>query len=222
MPALTAPYLFLLGLASGIALLPLTAYGTVSPRWLKWLLLGAGLFTISRYVTMALFTHPEAPRRFWALRHCWFASSIGLTLPSAVAVDQLLRHPAISPQKLLQWYAPFFIAFGLVILFGGTVPEADPLIGWKPHLTAGWRLWLSGSSLAFVVSFAVIGSALIRKVPVPRIRLALLALIVAQGSLGVNSLLLGREPGPVSPFLYSELAGLLALWYAYRTASALS
>ena len=70
-------YLFLLGLDMGISLLTITSYRHVSPRWLKWLLIASGLFVISRYVTMALFTSPQAAQSFWPLRHCWYATSVG-------------------------------------------------------------------------------------------------------------------------------------------------
>ncbi len=70
-------YLFLLGLAMGISLLTITSYRHVSPRWLKWLLIASGLFVISRYVTMALFTSPQAAQSVWPLRHCWYATSVG-------------------------------------------------------------------------------------------------------------------------------------------------
>ena len=118
-------YIFLLGVSSGIAVLPLTAYCRVSPRWLKWLLVGSGMLMISRYLTMMLLTNAEAPHRFWWLRHCWFASSIGLTLPSLFALDQLLRHPAISPKKLLWWLSPFLLANSAVMLFADVHPVAD-------------------------------------------------------------------------------------------------
>ena len=124
MPSLGALYLFLLGLASGITLLAISAYRRVSPAWVKWLLVASGLFVISRYVAMALFASAETPEPVWGFRFCWFASYIGLTLPSVFAVDQLLRHPAMNPKKLLTWCAPFLVAYGAIILCADARPVA--------------------------------------------------------------------------------------------------
>ena len=221
MTPLAGAYLFLLGLASGVALLTITAYRYVSPTWLKWLLIGTGAFVISRYVSMALFTNADAPQRFWVLRHCWFASSVGLTLPSVMVIDQLLRHPAMSPAKLLRLFSPFLIAYGSVILFGTMRPEPDRVMGWVPHLTGSWHWLLSFVQVGFVLGFIGICIGLIQKIPSPPIQRALLGLALAQGYLGVDGLLLALGRWYFRPFLYSEMLTLLALWYAYETSARL-
>lgn len=211
-------YLFLLGLASGVVLLAMSAYRRVSPRWLKWALMASGLLVISRYVTLALFTNPDAPNRLWALRHCWFGSAIGLSFPSVFAIDQLLRHPAMTPKKLLGWVAPFLVAFGAIILFGTLTPAPDPLLGWTLHLTTPWRVFASVIQETFVMGFIGIGVLLMRKIPSRSIQLALLGLIVGQAYLGLDGLLLALGGWYVRPFLYSEMVMGLALWHAYETA----
>lgn len=214
-------YLFLLGLASGIVLLTVTAYRAVSPRWLKWLLIASGVFVISRYVTMALFTQPDAPHRFWGLRHCWFATSVGLTLPSLFAVDQLLRHPAMTPKKLLQWFSPFLVAYASVILFGDVSPVPDRVAGWMPQLSPAWRWVVSITHAIFVLGFLGIGAMLMRKIPSRSIRLALAGLMVGHAYLGLDGLLLVLNLWYFRPFLYSEILTLLAIWFAFDTASRL-
>ena len=214
-------YLFLLGLASGITLLALTAYRRVSPPWLKWLLIASGVFVMSRYVTMALFTSDEAPQRFWALRHCWFATSIGLTLPSVFAIDQLLRHPALSPKKLLCWFAPFLAAYSAVILFGAFSPVPDRVGGWIPRLSSGWQAFVAIVHGTFVIGFLGICGMLMRKIPSRPIRASLLGLAVGQAYLAVDGLLLASGRWYFRPFLYSEMLTLLAIWHAYETSTAL-
>lgn len=220
MPSLTSPYLFLLGLASGLTILTITSYRHVSPRWLKWLLIATGVFVISRYVTMALFTLPNAPEHFRWLRHCWYATSVGLTLPSIMAIDQLLRHPAWSPKKLLVWFSPFLAADAAVILFASPlIPEhVEP---WSPVLGRGWGWLLSIVQSVFVVGFISLCVLLMRKIPSRPIRMALLALTVGQAYLGVDGLLLAMGKWYFRPFLYSEMLTLLAIWYAYETSAAL-
>ena len=221
MHSLAESYLFLLGLASGVVLLPITAYRRVSPPWLKWLLTATGLFTISRYVTMALFTNAEAPQLFWGLRHCWFATSIGLTLPSVMAIDQLVRHPAMSPFKLLRLFSPFLAVYSTVILFGTMTPQPDRIAGWMPILSLRWQWLLSGVQTVFVIGFVGICAMLIQKLPSRPIRGALLVLALAHLYLGFDGVLLALGKWYFRPFLFSEIFALLALWHAYDTSASL-
>ena len=212
---LGAAYLFCLGLACGLALLTLTAYRRVSPPWLKWLLIGLGLFVMSRYVTLALFTQAKAVQQFWALRHCWLATSVGITLPSVIAVDQLVRHPAMTPKRLLMWFAPFLIVYVAVIAAGHFTPMPDPVIGWALKLSPTWQSLLSIVQGIFVVAFVSGCLLLIRKLPSRPIRLALAGLIAAHLYLAVDGLLLALGGWYFRPFLFSEMLTLLALWHAF-------
>ncbi|MBI4003930.1 MAG: hypothetical protein HY353_02815 [Candidatus Omnitrophica bacterium] len=221
MPSAGGVYLFFLGLACGIALLTATSYRRVSPRWLRWLLIVSGVFVMSRYATMALFTATEAPRHFLALRPCWFATSIGLTLPSVFALDQLLRHPAMTPRKLLIWFSPFLAVYGLVLLFAGVTLVPDRLVGWALHLGSGWQVLLSLTQGVFVIGFIGISVMLMRKIPAAPIRLALLGLAAGQAYLGLDGLLQALGRWYFRPFLYSEMLMLLALWHAYETSAKL-
>ncbi len=221
MTGLAAVYLFLLGLAAGLALLTLTAYRRVSPTWLKWLLLGLGLFVISRYVAMALFTAPDAPDRFWAFRRCWFATSIGLTFSSVMAIDHVVRHPAMTPKKLLQWMAPFLLAYASVILFGQFEPQPDRVIGWIPRLTPVWQRVLSTTHSLFLIGFLAGCALLAKKIPSRPIRRALAALAAGQLLLGVDGVVLAFGGWYFRPYLYSEMLTLAALWFAYDTGTRL-
>ncbi len=222
-------YLFLLGLASGIGLLALTAYRRVSPHWLRWLLMASGVFVMSRYLTMALFTMEDAPVRWPLLRHCWYASTVGLTLPSVMAIDQLVRHPAMTPRKLLTWFSPFLLIYAGVIWFGPRAPLVTkfwiPGMGggfhWLPGLGGFWRLLLIATQTVFVIGFVAIAVSLVRRLPVPRLRRALLGLVLAQLALGLDGLSVLFAWSYFRPFLYSEILASLALWYAYETSAAL-
>ena len=221
MPSLGAFYLFLLGFAAGVALLTTTSYRRVSPRWLRWLLMISGLLVMSRYVTLALFTATDAPRYFSALRPCWFATSFGLTFPSACALDQLLRHPAMTPKKLLVWFSPFLAVYGLMLLFAGVTLAPDRLMGWTLHLGTGWQILLATTQGAFVLGFIGISLMLMSKIPSTTIRLALLGLAAGQAYLGLDGLLLALGRWYFRPFLYSEMLMLLALWHAFETSARL-
>jgi hypothetical protein len=213
-------YLFLLGFSSGIVLLTLTAYRRVSPPWLRWLLGAVGLFMLGRYVTMALFAAAERPEPLWALRHFWFATSFGLPLSSAFALDQLIRHPAMTPKKLLVRLAPLLLAYAAVILFGRMSPAPDRIIGWTLHLSPGWQRLLSATHGLFVAGFLGICALLTRKLPAGATRTAVLALAAGQALLAVDGLIVASGGWYVRPYLYSELFMLAALWFAFETAGA--
>lgn len=216
---LASLYLFCLGLASGFVVLTCTAYRRVSPQWLKWLLIGLGGFVISRYVTLTLFTQAKAVQQFWWLRHCWLATSVGLTLPSIVAVDHLVRHPAMTPKKLFRWYAPFLTVYALVILFGRFIPMPDPVIGWTLELSPPWQWLLSIVQGTFVIGFVGVCALLIRNLPSRPIRLALAGLIAAHLYLALDGLILAFGGWYFRPFLFSEMLTLLALQRAFSIAS---
>ena len=219
MASLAGVYLFCLGLASGLTLLTITGYRRVSPRWLKWVLVASGLFVMSRYVTMAIFTRADAPQHFWMLRRCWWATSVGLTLPSVFAIDQLVRHPALSPNKILRWFAPFLLVYALVILVGSSHPVPDRVIGWMPRLEGGWRFLLALTQSAFVVTFVGFCVLLIRKLPSAPIRLPLFWLAVGHLTLALDGLLVASGRWYFRPFLFSEMLTLLAIWHAYETSA---
>jgi len=215
---LAAWYLFCLGMAVGATGLAITAYLSVSPRWLRWLLVLSGLFVVSRYLTMLLLASSTDPTRWWALRRCWLATSVGLTFPSLVAVDQLVRHPAMSPKKLVKRFAPFLVIYLGVFLFGEYRLVPDELIGMRVTLGGFWRGVLLATQSVFVLGFVGLGGLLVKKLPVRRIRVALLGLLAAQLYLGCDGLVLGLGGWYFRPFLFSELLTLVAIWFALNTA----
>jgi len=217
MTSLASAYLFLLGLAAGFALLFVTACRKASPAWLRWLLMACGLAVVARYGTMALFTNPEAAKHGWGLWRLWFASSLALPLASAVAADQLVRHPAMTPKKLLTWFSPFLVAYGAVMCFGQATPTPDPVAGISPELTAVWRRMLAATHVVFALGFIGIAVMLMRKLPSPPIRLALLGLCVGVFALAADGVLLAVGGWYFRPYLYSEMLMLLALWHAFET-----
>ena len=215
--AIVGWYLFFLGLAAGATVLAMTAYWAVSPRWLRWWLLASGLFVISRYVTMTLFATSPDPQPVWGPRRCWFATTLGLTFPSAVALDQLVRHPAMSPTKLMRWLSPFFVGYAIVLLFGQMELAPNAIVGMQPHLVGWGRGLLAGTEGFFVIGFLWVGAQVLNKLSSRRIRVALLGLMIAQGYLGLDGLLVALGLGH-HPFLCSEIFALMAIWCALETA----
>lgn len=215
---LTGWYLFLLGFAAGIVCLDMAVYRKVSPPWLRWTLLGLAAFVALRYVTMALFAQAEDPRRWWALRHCWLATSVGLTAPSVLVLDQLLRHPSWSARRVLRYFTPFLAVYALVIAAGPMEPARDPVTGWHPALTGGWRILLAVVQSVFVAGFAALCALILLQVRSRRVRIAVGGLLLAHLYLGVDGLVLASGHTYFRPFLYSEIFALAAIGHAFDTA----
>ncbi len=138
-----------------------------------------------------------------------------------MAIDQLLRHPAMSPAKLLRTLSPLLAVYAVIILFGRMTPSPDHVAGWLPHLEGGWRWLLSSVQAIFVIGFLGICVALIRKIPSIPIRRALAGLILAYLFLALDGVVLAVGWWYFRPFLFSEMLALLAIWYAYDTSARL-
>ena len=159
---------FLLGFAAGLALLTLTAYRHASPAWLRWLLILLALLMAGRYAVLTLISL-NAPERLVS------AAFPALALSAVMAIDHVVRHPAMTPRKLLQWVLPFLFLDGAVILL------------------QAWRLtWILHS--LFAAGFAAVCVMLGRKIPSRPIRQALAALAAGQ-------LLLAAAPSLYSEML---------------------
>lgn len=190
---------FLLGLASGLVVLTIAAYTRLSPGWLKWLLIATGVSMFGRYAMFALTTSDVGRPS-----PLWLASGIGLTLPGVFAVDQLVRHPAMTPKKLLRWYAPFLLASVLSLV--------SPMWRWaSPALLGG-----------FVLAFLRICGQLWRKLPESGIRRALLGLCLAYLAVGFASLLVACGRWDLRDLLWTEMFAMLAVWHAFETGTGTS
>lgn len=208
--AVGSAYLFLLGLASGIAFLALTSYRHVSPRWLKWVLIASGALLMSRYVMTAVWPNVGGVVAIF-LELWWVIGSVGLTLPGVFAIDQLIRHPAMTPSKLLRWYALFLLVNGVALIGMALVPKKF------------WFVFVQLTYIIFLIGLVGVCLLLRRKIPSRLIQRASLGLALSYGYLGLSILIvtLGLGQGDERVFLYPEMLVLFALWYAYETSARL-
>lgn len=184
---------FLLGLAGGLAVMTVAACRRVFPRWLMASLLACGALVATRYVALAA-AAPQVTAWRGAL---WQSGMIGMSWPAIAAVDQLVRHPAMTPTRLLQWYLPFLLTFGL------TMP---------------WPIAASIAQGLFAVAFIGVCAWLIRKLPSQPIRLALAGLAVGQAGLVLSGLCAMVGGWKERSLLVAEMLMWLALWHAFETA----
>ena len=211
-------YVFFAGVAVGGVLLASTAYAHVSPAWLKWLLLASAALAVSRYVSMTVFAVSFDPSPPWLWSRCYYATTIALTFPGFVAMDQLVRHPAITPKKVVMCYAPFFIMNAAVLLCGTTQIVPHPLVGGRPRFTGAWPALLGFSQAAFLLCLFGAGVMLMRKLPASRIKFALGILLGAYAVLGICGVFAHRSATPLQPYLWAELLTFAAIWFALDTA----
>ena len=219
MPPTAVLYVFTLGVAAGLTLVIMGAYGRLSPRWLQVLLLASGALLAARYIGLTfLFVAPhEIPTQLLGI--VWRSAPISFLLSSAVAVDQLLRHPAMTPKKLVRWMSPFLFAFALISLLAPTVLAGDPRVGWALCLPSLWGVALVAVQGVVAVVILGLGIFLARKIPSKPIIEALLLIGMAQAmwTCAIAGTGLRCTTAPPAP-LTGDLLLLVALWYAFDRA----
>jgi hypothetical protein len=219
--SLDGGYLFLLGLACGIACLALTSYFRLTPRWVRWMLIASGVFVVVRYAALAHMAIGAAwPAQL--LTRLWFGSAVGLTLPSAFAVDALIRHPAMTPKKLLIRFSPLLVLYAALAAFAQAHVIMGRPLGWAFAPTPVWQALAVALQGFFLAGFVGVCVLLIQRLPVPAIRAALLNLVVSHGYLGGLSLVMAAKGWWLSAdLLLPEMLTLLAIWHAFQTADRL-
>lgn len=174
------------------------------------------------YVALALLASTGDPKPLpLALRVFGFADLIGLSLPGVMALDQLLRHPAMSPKKLLIRFSPFLVIYAAIMLFAPVDAAPDRTTGWALALAGSWPAVLLLTQIVFLAGFIGISTMLMVKIPSAPIKQALFGLIVGYLYLAVDGSLAVFGKGCFRPFLFSECVVLLAFWHAYETSSSL-
>ena len=216
--ALTGWYGFFLGLAAGMAVRAATAYRTVSPRWLRWLLLGLAALVASRYVTLMVWANSAEPSRWLWLRHCWLASIVALPLPSLLALDQLVRHPSWSAMRILRYCSPVLVLYALIMLFGPGALQPHPLAGWVPELRMPWRAALIVVQSVFVLVFAVLCTLLILRMRSRRVRLAVSGLLLGHVSIALAHVPAVAQHAGHCALLLTEIFTLAAIGHAFDIA----
>lgn len=184
--------------------LAISGYRHASPAWLRWLLIGSGTLLVGRYTAMAV-ELSNFQVQHWIFDCRWIARFVGLTLPAVFAVDQLIRHPAITPKKLLRGYAVllsiYLAAYGL-----RAMPGAEAIF----------------FSIEFAFPFVIAGLCLMlmRNIPSPPIRRVLLILTLTYVCLGVTTPFAWyyERSEDLYEFVFAEMIGLVALWHAFETA----
>lgn len=212
---------FLLGLSTGVSALWFSEYLLLSPGWFRWVLVVSGIGVMSRYLLLFLTMISWVPWPGGVIRLIEVWAAIGLTLPCAVALDQLVRHPAMTPKKLLLRYAPMAAAFAPLLILGHASRWPDPVLGAIVGLSGSDAKALAILHGAFALITVWIVALLIRKLPGLPLRRAFTALAATQVLLTAQRLAGSLTWLDVRLVLAAEAAVLAAIWAALKTSRSL-
>ena len=129
----------------------------------------------------------------------WLAGLIGLTWPVMAAVDQLVRHPAMTPKKLALWYAPFLVC-SLVAIVGGMARAVGCLLA------------------GFSAVLMVVAGAMWRRLPPGAVKSALAMLMVAAVACAAEGVARAIDPSGL-PWMWPEALVMTGVWRSFRAAS---
>lgn len=189
---------FLLGWAVGASALLFSEYLALSPRWFRWVIAAAGFGVVLRYWLLALTAITPVPLAAWMIDGVDVWAAVSLTFPCAVALDQLVRHPAMTPKKLLRSYAPVAAAWMVAVIVN--------------------RLAVAIVHTAFALLVVWMGAQLIRKLPLHKIQLSVAGLAAAQLLLAAQRLAGSQAVLDIRVLLASECVVLGSIWASLRAA----
>ncbi len=186
---------------------------------LRWILTGLFTFSMLRYFTLIAYGDSPSLGQLESLRYFYLATSIGLTIPTALAVWY------ISPQLrekvnyivYLLFFIPWIAFYLYVIITQPTQIAIAPEFGYDLLLVAPFGEYLSvvqGSFVAVIVLLCLIGIIMYKH---PLLRSQFVFLIIAQIGLTIDGLSIanGVTTRLFHPFTITEIIGFIAIYYAF-------
>lgn len=177
------------------------------------------VFSILRYVTLIAYGDHLELDTLMKLRYFYFATSIGLTLPTASAVwyiTPLYRERIKYPYYLL-CFLPWILFYTYVIVRQPTQIIQGASYGYELALVDPFPLYLSivqGSFVVIIIILSIIGLVKYKNI---QLRVQYIVIILAQIALtldGIGYYRTGSRLFP--PFTASEILGFLAVYYAFK------
>ena len=177
------------------------------------------IFSISRYLTLIAYGDHLALTTLMKLRYFYFATSIGLTVPTASAVwyiTPLYRQRIKYPYYLL-CFLPWILFYTYLITRQPTKIVQGATYGYTLQLTGSFPLYLSiaqGSFVTVIIILSIIGLVRYKNI---QLRAEYIVIILAQLTLVLDGL--GYYIGGVRlfpPFTASEILGFAAVYYCFK------
>lgn len=176
-------------------------------------------FTILRYLTLIVYGNHPTMDQLEAVRYFYFASSIGLTIPTVLAVWYI--SPFLRSRIQLPYYLACFtpwILFDLyLILRQPTKIQQGKSYGYVLRLVEPFNRYLSvvqGSLVVIICLLCLIGLVKYGHV---QMRVQYSIIILAQLILVLDGMTAYKEMvQTIPPFTVSEIGGFLAVYYAFK------
>lgn len=181
------------------------------------------LFTSLRYVTLIIYTNKPTYDMLQKFRYFYFASSIGLTMTTLLALWHVI--PVLRINLKPYWIPLLFLPWNLFYLYI-IVKQPTQIIkakqfGYELLLTGKFPFYLSVAQGSLALIIILIGIGGIIKYKHLQIRVQLIFILLAQLLLiadGLSYYLIARgliEVRVFQPFTFTEAFGFAATYYAF-------
>lgn len=176
------------------------------------------VFSIFRYLTLMVYGDMPSYKLLDALRYFYFATSVGLTIPTLAAIwyiTPLYRGKIKYPTYLLL-FTPWILFYLYIIIMQPTKIIVDKKFGYNLQLIGKFNLYLSVMQGSFVIIVLILCLVGIIKYKNVKLRSRYLAIIVAQIALTLDGLSYFSSALNIIPqFTLTEVFGFLAILYAF-------
>lgn len=219
---MSAGYFLLISLcllAIYVLFLNLSAVSNNKYRALKNVCTILFLFSILRYGTLIAYGDHLSLEALMRLRYFYFATSIGLTIPTASVIwyiTPMYRHKIKYPYYVL-CFTPWILFYTYVIIGQPTEIVQGMQYGYQLQLIDAFPLYLSivqGSFIVIMIVLCIIGFVRYKNI---QLRVQYVALILAQIVLTLDGISFSRTSIKLfPPFTASEILGFLAVYYGFK------
>jgi hypothetical protein len=186
---------------------------------LKYICMILFIFSIFRYLTLMVYGDMPSYELLNALRYFYFATSLGLTVPTLAAIwyiTPLYREKIKYPTYLLL-FTPWMLFYLYVIIMQPTRIIVDKKFGYNLQLIGNFNLYLSIAQGSFVIIVLILCLVGIIKYKNAKLRSRYFAIIIAHIALTLDGLSYFYSSFDIIPqFTLTEVLGFLAILYAFR------
>lgn len=205
-------------LAIGAIFMNLVAIRGIRDQALKYLAGVLLLFTITRYVTLIIYGDRPSLWELELLRYFYFASSIGLTMTTVLAIWYAVPcfREKLSAMQCLLLFLPWSFFYLYLIIKQPTQIIKGGSYGYILALIGKWPFYLGiaqGSLILILLLLCLYGIWHYKHL---QIRMQLFFIIAAQLLLMVDGMNYGMSSSFVfTPFTLTEAFGFMATYYAF-------
>ncbi len=186
---------------------------------LKYLLMGLFCFSILRYLTLIVYGDTPTLFHLEILRYFYFATSMGLTVPTMIAVWYITPHfrNSIPYWKFILFFSPWILFYLFVIITQPTEIVMGQTFGYNLILVPPFQQYLAIVQGTFVIIILLLCTFGILQYKHPILRSQYVALILAQILLAIDGFLIMKTGATslIPPFTVTEALGFLAVYYSF-------